>query len=185
MLLIFRVPEPRKIRRLRERGDPYEMYEIPALAFAMKKERRVLLFSCWRVGVRPHAHRRCPQMTPMNRLNASGGHACYPRFLMTADPWSFVTYNARMVGNSVYHYVRAGRPYCMVHGGNVVAGRHVKTPNVNGVGGGKIYSDSPGLLGSLFGGTLAGGFGRRKLAISAKWNLLASRHFLIAAVRIH
>lgn len=35
------------------------------------------------------------------------------------------------------------------------------------------------------GETLAGGFGRRKLAISTKWNLLASRHFLISAVRIH
>lgn len=35
------------------------------------------------------------------------------------------------------------------------------------------------------GWTLAGGFGRRKLAISSKWNLLTSRHFLISAVRIH
>lgn len=32
------------------------------------------------------------------------------------------------VRNGVRRYMRAGRPYCPVHGGNVAAGRHVKTP---------------------------------------------------------
>lgn len=34
--------------------------------------------------------------------------------------------------NGVRQYMRAGRPYDMSHGGNVVAGRRAKTPNVNG-----------------------------------------------------
>ncbi|WP_158584739.1 hypothetical protein [Pectobacterium carotovorum] len=33
--------------------------------------------------------------------------------------------------NGVRQFMRAGRPYCLSHGGNVAAGRHVKTPNVN------------------------------------------------------
>lgn len=41
-------------------------------------------------------------------------------------------YRVRIAGNDVFHYVRAGRPYCMAHGGNVVAGRHAKTPRVKG-----------------------------------------------------
>ncbi|MEI7071490.1 hypothetical protein WCU79_05460 [Pectobacterium versatile] len=34
--------------------------------------------------------------------------------------------------NGVRQFMRAGRPYCLSHGGNVAAGRHAKTPNVNG-----------------------------------------------------
>ncbi|WP_165830209.1 hypothetical protein [Pectobacterium versatile] len=34
--------------------------------------------------------------------------------------------------NGVRHYMRAGRPYCLSHGGNVAAGRCAKTPDVNG-----------------------------------------------------
>ncbi len=34
--------------------------------------------------------------------------------------------------NGVRHSARAGRPYCMSHGGNVMAGRHAKTPKVKG-----------------------------------------------------
>ncbi|MBQ4773567.1 hypothetical protein F9U44_18870 [Pectobacterium versatile] len=34
--------------------------------------------------------------------------------------------------NSVRLFMRAGRPYYLSHGGNVVAGRHPKTPNVKG-----------------------------------------------------
>ncbi|MFJ5376394.1 hypothetical protein ACIPSX_03430 [Pectobacterium sp. CHL-2024] len=33
--------------------------------------------------------------------------------------------------NGVRQFMRAGRPYCLSHGGNVAAGRHAKTPNVN------------------------------------------------------
>ncbi|MBQ4768661.1 hypothetical protein F9U42_16095 [Pectobacterium versatile] len=33
--------------------------------------------------------------------------------------------------NGVRQFMRAGRPYCLAHGGNVAAGRHAKTPNVN------------------------------------------------------
>ncbi|WP_261848501.1 hypothetical protein [Pectobacterium araliae] len=36
------------------------------------------------------------------------------------------------VRNGVRQYMRAGRPYCLSHGGNVVAGRHSKTPRVKG-----------------------------------------------------
>nr|QNL33436.1 hypothetical protein [Escherichia coli] len=32
--------------------------------------------------------------------------------------------------NGVRHYARAGRPYCMSHGGNVLAERPAKTPKV-------------------------------------------------------
>ncbi|WP_323635605.1 hypothetical protein [Pectobacterium polaris] len=34
--------------------------------------------------------------------------------------------------NGVRQFMRAGRPYSLSHGGNVAAGRHAKTPNVNG-----------------------------------------------------
>ncbi|MEL0578109.1 hypothetical protein AACK17_06100 [Pectobacterium punjabense] len=34
--------------------------------------------------------------------------------------------------NGVRQFMRAGRPYCLAHGGNVVAGRRAKTPNVKG-----------------------------------------------------
>ncbi|MEF9678203.1 hypothetical protein [Pectobacterium aroidearum] len=34
--------------------------------------------------------------------------------------------------NGVRQFMRAGRPYCLSHGGNVAAGRHAKTPKVNG-----------------------------------------------------
>lgn len=37
-----------------------------------------------------------------------------------------------MAGNGVCHYVRAGRPHCMLHGGNDYAERCVKTPRVKG-----------------------------------------------------
>ncbi|MFJ5483553.1 hypothetical protein [Pectobacterium actinidiae] len=30
--------------------------------------------------------------------------------------------------NGVRQFMRAGRPYCLSHGGNVAAGRHAKTP---------------------------------------------------------
>ncbi|MEF9678211.1 hypothetical protein ABRQ00_05985 [Pectobacterium aroidearum] len=33
--------------------------------------------------------------------------------------------------NGVRQFMRAGRPYSLSHGGNVAAGRHAKTPNVN------------------------------------------------------
>ncbi|MCC3741112.1 hypothetical protein LLQ54_14635 [Rouxiella badensis] len=35
-------------------------------------------------------------------------------------------------GNGVCHYVRAGRPHCLSHGGNDSAERCVKTPRVKG-----------------------------------------------------
>ncbi|WP_337661546.1 hypothetical protein, partial [Pectobacterium brasiliense] len=34
--------------------------------------------------------------------------------------------------NGVRQYMRAGRPYSLSHGGNVVAGRRAKTPKVKG-----------------------------------------------------
>lgn len=34
--------------------------------------------------------------------------------------------------HGVRQYMRAGRPYCLSHGGNVAAERRVKTPGVNG-----------------------------------------------------
>ncbi|MBA0204897.1 MULTISPECIES: hypothetical protein [Pectobacterium] len=34
--------------------------------------------------------------------------------------------------NGVRQFMRAGRPYCLSHGGNVAAGRRAKTPKVNG-----------------------------------------------------
>nr|UKE82706.1 hypothetical protein KXZ65_15175 [Pectobacterium sp. PL152] len=149
--------------------------------------------------------------------------------------------------NGVRQFMRAGRPYCLAHGGNVAAGRHAKTPNVkaahrrtlrattpfetpflahfffcpfrsakkwenafkvgsraslpacgrrlshDGVRGlsppnkptrGRVFLLAgaakfirlPPACSVSLGETLAGGFGRRKLAISVKLNLLASRH---------
>ncbi|MFJ5374134.1 hypothetical protein ACIPTP_16545 [Pectobacterium versatile] len=105
--------------------------------------------------------------------------------------------------NGVRQFMRAGRPYCLSHGGNVAAGRHAKTPNVSPahrralratvcgadapqinrrVGASFCSLGRQNLFGSPrparfpLGETLAGGFGRRKLAISVKLNLLASRH---------
>ncbi|MEQ9771976.1 hypothetical protein ABRQ03_14090 [Pectobacterium jejuense] len=40
-------------------------------------------------------------------------------------------------------FMRAERPYCLAHGGNVAAGRHAKTPNVNGGTPSRATRDQP------------------------------------------
>ncbi|MGI8463564.1 hypothetical protein [Pectobacterium punjabense] len=45
--------------------------------------------------------------------------------------------------NGVRQFMRAGRPYCLAHEGNVAAGRHAKTPNVNGGTPSRATRDQP------------------------------------------
>lgn len=45
--------------------------------------------------------------------------------------------------NDMSQFMRAERPYCLAHGGNVAAGRHAKTPNVNGGTPSRATRDQP------------------------------------------
>ncbi|WP_440863931.1 hypothetical protein [Symbiopectobacterium purcellii] len=51
--------------------------------------------------------------------------------------------------NGMRQFMRAGRPYCLAHGGNVAAGRHAKTPKVNGVNATIFDRFSPFLMSAI------------------------------------
>ncbi len=145
----------------------------------------------WHMGVmsRLDATPKPPTSTAAHRRTLRATNPFKTRVL--ACYFSFSQARCEITGNAALNGLVAPR-YRLVAGDLAATVCGAVAPQINRRVGASFCSlGRQNLFGSPqparfpLGEMLAGGLGRRKLAISAKWNLLALRHFLISAFRIH